>query len=128
MSIGRAGIAVLLASLTIAGCSGEPKPAAIVDPNVLPAKYRDQIATYLLTQLTDREDFRGALIGAPTLKPVGSSQRIVVCVQFNGHNRRTDKVVIFLAGMITQFVDSKPEQCADAAYQPFPELAEVMPR
>jgi hypothetical protein len=128
MRIGATGIAVALVLMTVAGCTAEPKPTASVDPNAVPAKYRDQIATYLLTQLTDREDYRGALIGVPTLKPVGSSQRIVVCVQLNGHNRRNDKVVIYFAGMITQFLDSKPEQCADAAYQPFQELAAMMPR
>jgi len=86
-----------------------------------------QIATFLRTELVARDDFRGALIGAPTLKPVGSSEHIIVCLQFPRRIEHRDKVVIYLAGSITQYVDSKPEQCADAAYEPFQELAGVTP-
>ena len=45
MKIAYATITLLLASMTIAGCSNTPKPAA--DANVLPTDYRNQIATYL---------------------------------------------------------------------------------
>ena len=129
MRIARAGIVALLASISIAGCSGfgKPKPEPVVDPNAYPANYRTQIVTLLTTTLTDRADFRGALIAAPALKPVGDSQRYVVCLQLNGHNQRRDKVVIYLAGVPNFFLDAKPEQCADAAYQPFKELEAETP-
>lgn len=119
--------------MTAAGCSGFGGPktqqAAVPppDPNAFPANYRIQIARFLATQLTDRADFRGALISPPVLKPVGDSQHYVVCLQFNGHTQIRNKVAIYLAGEITQFIDSKPEQCADAAYQPFKELESVTP-
>jgi hypothetical protein len=129
MRIVRASICVLLASIIVAGCSwsGKPKPAETVDPNAYPANYRTQIVTLLTTLLTDRADFRGALIAPPALKPVGQSQHYVVCLQLNGHNQHKDKVVIYLAGVPTQYIDSKPEQCADAAYQPFKELEDMTP-
>ncbi|HTP91454.1 MAG TPA: hypothetical protein VMJ52_06955 [Xanthobacteraceae bacterium] len=124
-----AGTALLLASIALAACSGfgKPKPAEVVDPNALPANYRNQIATFLLTQLIDRADYTGAMISMPTLKPVGDSQRYVVCLQFNGRGVRKDKVVIYFAGAIQQFVTPKPEQCGDAVYQPFKELADEIP-
>ena len=115
---------LLLASVAIAGCS-TPKPA--VDPNVMPTDYRNQIATYLSQLLTDRADFRLSLIGAPVLKPVGASEHYIVCVMLNGRNQHKEKVVIYLGPNINQFVDATPGQCADAAYQPFKELAVLLP-
>jgi hypothetical protein len=115
---------LLLASIAIAGCS-TPKPA--VDPNVMPTDYRNQIATYLAQLLTDRADFRLSLIGAPVLKPVGASEHYIVCVMLNGRNQHKEKVVIYLGPNINQFVDAAPGQCADAAYQPFKELAALTP-
>jgi hypothetical protein len=121
----------MLAATTVAGCNGgflKPKPEQVVDPNAYPAHYESEIASYLGTVLTDRADFRGALIAQPAIKPVGESQRYVVCLQFNGNHERKDKVVVYLGGKITQFVDAKPEQCAGAAYQPFAELVAATPK
>jgi len=124
MKIACLKVTLLLASLAIAGCS-TPKPA--VDPNVMPTDYRNQIATYLGTVLTDRADFRLSLIGAPVLKPAGASEHYIVCVMLNGHNQHKEKVVIYLGPNINQFVDAAPGQCTDAAYQPFKELAALSP-
>ena len=125
MKIACLTVALLLVSLAIAGCSNTPKPAA--DANVLPTDYRNQIATYLAQLVTDRADFRNSMIGAPVLKPVGSSDHYIVCVMLNGHNQHKEKVVIYLGTNINQFVDATPGQCADAAYQPFKELAALLP-
>jgi hypothetical protein len=127
MKIVRTGMALLLASTVVASCSGTPKPATSADTNVLPANYKDQIATFLSTVVTDRADFRNSLIATPVLKQIGDSQHYVVCVQLNGHNQHKDKAVIYLATTINQYVDATPGQCADAAYQPFKELAAMLP-
>jgi hypothetical protein len=125
MKIACSKPALLLASLAIAGCSNTPKPAA--DANVLPTDYRNQIATYLGQVVIDRADFRSSMIGAPVLKQVGASEHYIVCVMLNGHNQHKEKVVIYLGANINQFVDAAPGQCADAAYQPFKELAALLP-
>ena len=124
-TIARTGTALLLAAVAIAGCSNTPKPAA--DPNVMPTDYRNQIATYLGLVVTDRADFRNSLIGAPMLKQVGAGEHYIVCVQLNGHNQHKEKIVIYLGPNINQFIDATPGQCADAAYQPFKELAALLP-
>jgi hypothetical protein len=116
---------LLAASVVIAGCSSTPKPAA--DANVLPTDYRNQVATYLGQVVTDRADFRSSLIGAPVLKQVGASEHYVVCVMLNGRNQHKEKLVIYLGANINQFIDATPGQCADAAYQPFKELAALLP-
>lgn len=115
-----------VAALAVAGCSGlggskqaeGPPP----DPNTFPTNYRTQVAMFLRQSMAGKLDFRGAAIAAPALKPIGDSQRYMVCVQFSGKGQLTTKVAIYLAGQITQFVDATPEQCAGAAYQPFKEL------
>jgi hypothetical protein len=126
IAIGRIGIAVLLVATSIAGCSST-KPTQIVDPNAFPTDYQDQIARYLSTTLTERADLRNSLIAPPALKPVGPSQHYVVCVQLNGFNQHKEKAVIYLGGVINQFVDATPEQCAGAPYVPFKELAFMSP-
>jgi hypothetical protein len=133
MPIARAGLVILLTAITAAGCNGgfggakSAPPAQAVDPNAYPANYRRQIAGFLQTTLKDRADFGGALIASPALKTVGQNQHYVVCLQLNGHNERKDKVLIYLAGSLQQYVDATPELCGDAAYQPFQELADEMP-
>jgi hypothetical protein len=126
-TIARTWMALLLTSLAIAGCSKAPKPDAAADPTVLPTEYRSQIATYLAQLLSDRADFRSSLIGAPVLEQVGAGQHYIVCVMLNGHNQHKEKVVIYLGPNINQFVDATPGQCANAAYQPFKELAALLP-
>lgn len=117
-------------SLALAGCSGfggPKKDAAPVDPNAYPATYRAQIATFLRQSLTNRAAFHGAFISQPMLTPIGDSQRYVVCVRFNSASQVKDKVAIYFAGMVAQFVDATPQQCGSAAYTPFTELAAALP-
>jgi hypothetical protein len=125
MTTTRTWMALLLVSLAIAGCSNTPKPAA--EPNVMPTDYRNQVATYLGQVVTDRADFRNSMIGAPVLKQVGTSEHYIVCVMLNGRNQHKEKIVIYLGPNINQFIDAAPGQCADAAYQPFKELAALLP-
>jgi hypothetical protein len=123
----RTGVAAALVSMALAGCSTKKDVAAPVDPNVYPANYRTQIMEFLRQSLTTRADFRGALIAPPVLKPIGDSQHYMVCVQFSGNSQLKTKVAIYFAGMLTQFIDATPEQCGDAAYQPFKELGGALP-
>jgi|SRR5579884_841684 len=123
---------VALAAMVLMGCSSSnggtaPQAAAAADPNPYPANYKQQIATLLSTTLSDRAEFRAALIAPPALKQVGDNPHYIVCVQLNGHNEHRDKVAIYLAGAITQFIDAAPDQCAGAAYEPFRELATRSP-
>ncbi|MGH6675340.1 MAG: hypothetical protein ACRECE_03825 [Xanthobacteraceae bacterium] len=129
--------AVLVTMLAVAGCSSfpsfggtkHPQPVTTVDANIYPANYRRQIAVMLRTTLTDRAEFNGALISPPALKSVADSPNphYVVCLQLNGHDGLKTKVVIYLAGSPTQYIDATPQECGDAAYQPFTELQYAKP-
>ena len=128
MTHARTTAAVLLAGLA-AGCSLlTQKPPPITETNVLPSDYKSQIATFLSTVLLDRADFLNAQIGTPVLKEFGAGEHYVVCVQFPGRAQHREKIVIYLAGNINQVVDAEPGQCNSTAYQPFPELAALVPR
>ena len=133
MSVCRAGTILLLSALLPAvlaasGCSSKKdEPQVAADPNAFPANYRKDITKFLTQSLTNRADFHGAMISEPALKPVEDSQHYVVCVQFNPKSSIKTKAVIFLAGQMTQFVDSTPAECADAVYQPFKELDAATP-
>jgi hypothetical protein len=122
-------VLAVLAALALAGCSafGTKADAPLPDPNTYPANYRADIVTFLRLSLNDRAMFRGAMIAQPVLKPIGDAQRYMVCVQLNGHGQMVNKVAIYVGGRIQQFIDSSPDQCGDAAYQPFKELIAAMP-
>ena len=122
-----ARLMVVLLFVALAGCSSAKKDDVAIDPNTLPANYRTQISQFLAQSLVNRADFRGALISAPVLKPVGDSQRYVVCVQLNGGGQAKNKVAIYIGGQMSQFVDATPELCGDAAYTPFKELGAALP-
>jgi hypothetical protein len=119
---------VLMLAVAVAGCSTKPTPTPLGDPNVLPTDYRNQIASFLSTVLVDRADFTNAQISPPVLQQVGSGEHYVVCLLFNGRSEHREKIVVYLAGTINQVVDAQQGQCTNAAYQPFTELAVLLPK
>jgi hypothetical protein len=126
MSVHRAGMVLVMAAVALAGCSNR-KDQQVIDPDAVPTNYRSTLVAFLRQSLTNRADFRGAMISEPALKPVGPSQHYVVCLQFNPRSQIKTKAAVFLSGQMTQFVDATPEQCAGAVYQPFKELDAAIP-
>jgi len=126
MSVHRAGMVLVMAAVALGGCSARKEQQA-VDPNALPTNYRSTLVAFLRQSLTNRADFRGAMISEPALKPVGPSQHYIVCIQFNPRSQIKTKAAVFLSGQMTQFIDAGPEQCADADYSPFKELDAAIP-
>jgi len=120
---------LMLAAGALAACSSFSKPqqTATVDPNLFPANYRTALVAFLRQSLTNRSDFRGAMISEPAMKSIEGSQHYIVCVQFNPQSAIKTKAAVFLSGQMTQFVDAAPDQCADVAYQPFKELDAANP-
>lgn len=125
--LARTGMVLLLGAFC-AACSKDKKISEVVESNAVPSNYKDQVATFLMTMLSDSADFRNAMISPPVLKPVGQNQHYVSCVLINGHNQHKEKAVIFFNSSINQFVDATPEECGGVDYQPFPELAKFAPK
>jgi hypothetical protein len=126
MTVHRAGMVLVMAAVALGGCSARKEQQA-VDPNALPTNYRGTLVAFLRQSLTNRADFRGAMISEPALKPVGPSQHYIVCIQFNPRSQIKTKAAVFLSGQMTQFIDASPEQCADAVFSPFKELDAAIP-
>jgi hypothetical protein len=115
---------LLLLILVLSACSTDP---AKIEANVFPAEYKKLIIESLKKDklISARE----ASITDPTLRQIDISERYAVCVRYNprmsdspGYIGVTERIVYFYQGQITQFLQAKPEQCAWAAYKPFPEL------
>lgn len=126
---GRTSVLLALLFLCAAGCSSATnKPNEVVNSEVYPANYKDQIATFLQTILTNNADYHNSLISPPVMKTVGQNQHYVACVQLNGLNQHKEKAVVYFAGGINQFVDATGDECSGAAYEPFMELAKLAPK
>lgn len=125
-----ARVVVLAAALGGCGWSGLGKSDDVwkQDPNKVPADYKAELLAYLRTALPDPTSIREAYIAEPALKEFGKENRYAVCVRYNAKNRdgqyagSKDAVAVYFAGRFNQLVEATRDQCATAAYQPFPEL------
>jgi len=121
--------AVMAASLALAACSAADMQGTIVsDPNVMPANYRADILAYLRTYLNDPTRIRSASISEPALRSTGREDRYGVCLKFNARKNNgeyegvRERIVFFTGGRLDGMTETRRDQCAGAAYQPFPEL------
>jgi hypothetical protein len=114
----------------IGGCSvgrltGDDSPSQ--PSNLQEAVYKPDILAMLRVYLNDPTQIRDAAISEPTLLPIGSGQRYVVCVRLNAKKSNgeyagsKDYTAIFVAGRLDQLIEAKADQCATADYRPFPE-------
>ena len=101
--------------------------------NVVPTHYKADILAAMHAYFNDPTDIRDAAISEPALKSVDGLTRYAVCVRFNAKQSGTtyagirDFAAVFVAGQFDRFVENPHDQCAGAAYTPFPEL-EKLPR
>jgi hypothetical protein len=121
-------IAAVFAALAVAGCTsfsgGADQPA--VNPNIAPANYKAAIMGFLQNDPYALVGVREAALSPPALMPFGTESRYVACVRAQGPDWKKEKMIIFYAGEINQFVDATGDACAKAAYQPFPEIVAVL--
>ena len=104
--------------------------------NTYPANYKADITAAIRAYLNDPSGIRDASVSEPVLKPASSSmpERYIACLRFNAKKSATvyagtkEVAAVFVAGRFDQFVDAPKEEqglCANAAYNPFPELEEL---
>ena len=122
-------------TLALGGCghdyrSIEPVPPTDEELNVPPANYKTDIRGAMHAYLIDPTGIRDSAISTPAVKPVGNSQRYIVCLRFNAKRGNSyagvkEVAAVFVYGRFDRFVDTAHEACADAAYAPFPELGKL---
>lgn len=118
-------------AVALAACTGSKEPEPV--PNIPPTNYKQEVIDAMIKFLPDATNVRGAFITEPFLSvaPGGRDQRYIVCVRYNGRdaNRQymgsTDRVGTFFGGRLNQLVEAGNEQCAKAAFKPFPELEKL---
>jgi hypothetical protein len=128
-------VAVVAASLLLSACAGhlfhsESDRAADSDINAYPANYKSDILAAMHAYLNDPTGIHNAAVSAPMLKSVSGPTHYIVCLQFNaktdnGANSGPKQVAaVFLAGRFDNFIEqpAATKACAEAAYEPFPEL------
>jgi hypothetical protein len=130
----RGGILAGLSAAAIAlgGCSGNKEIA--VDPNLFPSGYRQDILDTMRTSHINPAFVSEAAISAPVLRAAGQEQRYSVCVRAT--SRRSagapgephEYIAWFWGGRLNQLVLAQPEQCAGAAYTPWPDLQKMCSR
>jgi hypothetical protein len=109
--------------VALGGCSSfSPPPATTVDPNIYPANYKAALMTMLQNNPFGMVGVVSAQLSAPALRPFGPDTRYVACLTATGPDWHKEKMVVFFAGAINQFVDANDEACKGAALAPFPEL------
>jgi hypothetical protein len=123
-------LAPALALLAIALCAcSHPEPK--VEENIQPTDYKPEILKQMRLHVDDPEGIRDAYIAEPALRPYGSVSRYIVCIRLNARNNdgrytgSKDMAAFYYAGRITRIVDADRDLCANAAYQPFPELQKL---
>ena len=120
-------------ALTLGACSsfsgGNEKP---VDPNIYPANYKTEILNTLRQTLSDPVHVRGGLISGPVLTPIDKNQRYTACVRFEErdiyskqYSQPKDYIAYFYGGHLNQLVKAPGDECAKAAYMPFPEVEKM---
>lgn len=122
---------VAVAALALGACSSDSK-VVTVNPNIYPAQYKQEIVATLRSVLNDPTHVRNALISDPALTPVDKDQRYTVCVQLTERDPYSQqyaapqtRIAYFFAGHLNQFVKANDDQCAKAAYKPFPEAEKL---
>lgn len=118
--------------LCLAACSSSSsKPAAVENPNVFPADYKDEILLTMTRTLDNPTNVRGAFISDPTLRRAGTEERYFVCIRSDSRNGigqytgSKDRIAYFYGGHLNQLVEATKEQCGSVAYKPFPELEQL---
>ena len=117
--------------LVLDACADPRRVADDSELNVYPANYKAEILAAMHAYLNDPTGIREPAVSEPAVKSIGNSNRYLVCVRFNGKRRGSEYAgvkdigALFIAGRFDRFIDSVHEQCAGAAYAPFPELGRL---
>jgi hypothetical protein len=128
------GAALGLAA-TLGACSHHQPDADEAGANDYPTNYKADVVSAMHAYLNFPTGVRDAAIAPPALKPSGPNgpDRYLVCLKFNAKKNATDYAgmrqiaAVFVGGRLDRFLETPKDQCAGAAFTPFPELQNLPP-
>lgn len=109
-------------AVTAGACSSKE---AKIEENIYPTEYKAQIVKLMRNQSEYRLNLRDAYVAPPLMKAYQSSARYISCIRFTVKDESKEMAAFFFSGSVTQVVNAPPELCANAAYEPFPELQKL---
>jgi len=122
---------LLVLTFALGGCGHNVASDSDNEINIYPANYKSDILAAMHAYLNDPTGIRDAAISEPALKSSGNISRYIACVRFtpkkNAKEYASPKEIaaVFLAGRFDRFIDTPKDECAGAAYAPFPELQKL---
>jgi hypothetical protein len=120
-------------ALALGACAGHHPRGEGASANPRPENYKPDILAMLHVYFRDPTQIRDAAASEPKLQLVGQRNRYVVCLRLNAKKSNGEYagvkqyLAVFVGGRLDQMAEAKPEECAAAEYQPFPE-AETLSR
>jgi hypothetical protein len=118
-------------AMALAACSHDN--AVLVNPNIFPANYKQQIIRTLQKLFVSNETVRvsDAFVSEPALSIVDKEQRYTACIRYTAHGvtpldiGHATRIAYFYGGNLNQLVPATGDQCSRAQFQPFLELDQV---
>jgi hypothetical protein len=133
MAKSAAGLFLLSAlAMALAGCWGDKTAQPVA--NVYPKAYKDEIIATLRKEVFAKNETASvsdAFVSDPALQTTGNGQLYVTCVRYAAHGAgynltaSATRIGYFYGGHLNQLVPASGDECAKAAYKPFPELDKV---
>jgi hypothetical protein len=116
-------------ALALAACSSEGD-VTVTNPTVPPKDFKSDIIVTLrkIFESNGTVSVSNALVSDPALD---KEQRYTACVRYTAHGAlpgeigNAERIAYFYGGRINQLIEVAGDQCARAAYKPFPELNRV---
>lgn len=131
-------LAVLLLPLTLAACQtdegGTPSTFLASDDSAnqpFPNNYRAEILAFMRTYLNNPVGVREAAMAEPVLRTISGRPRYISCLRFaerqsDGSYREVrERAILFINGRLDRVLPNGAEQCAGAAYAPYPDLEKM---
>jgi hypothetical protein len=128
-------LAALLLPLMLAACQTDDGGMSLIPsddkPQAFPANYRPEILAFMRTYLNNPVGVREAALAEPVQRTVGGRVRYVACLHYaerqsdGAYRDPRDRAILFVNGRLDRVLPPSGDECAGAAYAPFPDLEKM---
>lgn len=126
-------LALLLLPLLLTACQTDDIGASSLfptddRPQPFPSDYKPEILAFMHTYLNNPVGVRDAVMAEPVQRTVRGRVRYVSCLRFSerqsdgSYSEPRERAILFVDGRLDSMLPNGSDECAGAAYAPFPEL------